>query len=138
MNLLYNIKYFFTNLFYWGEILWNDRNWDYVYLLEIEKHKLNSLIKGIKHAPENIKWIKVSIKLIDIILEKDSCLEYLQTINNQPKWKLIKYVNIKNSNRFLSISIENKSIVYKNMLRQYKAMYLYNKIRYNYMWEWWD
>ena len=46
------------------------------------------------------------------------------------------YVNTKNINRF--ISIDKYDIDILPTLRIEKAWYLYNKLRYYYMKEWWD
>lgn len=87
----------------------------------------------------DIRWISICIKLIDIIQEEDSALEYNGIFSTQ-KFKLIKYINIRNSYRFKldDSCFMNNSNIYKELLRQRKALYLYNKIRYNYIFEWWD
>src|SRR3990167_562734 len=38
-----SIKFFIHNLIYWLPILWDDRDWDYNYLLRILIHKLNGM-----------------------------------------------------------------------------------------------
>lgn len=145
-NLFYHLKTFFQNLYNYRKILWTDQQFDFGYLLELEKCKLQLMLNGFKrysYDTHMMYWITICIKLIDIIQENDSALEWDNTSNIQ-KYKLIKYVNIKNASRFNSDNLDNvilndKYQIYrKDSLRRQKALYLYNKIRYNYICEWWD
>lgn len=145
-ELWYNIKDFFRNLYNYRKILWNDKQFDFGYLLELEKLKLQLMIKEFKTHPHtdhtsNIRWISICIKLIDIIQEEDSALEVVEMKTSKPQFKLVKYVNINNASRFRIEYLDqyDRLQVYRReLLRQQKALYLYNKIRYNYMLEWWD
>lgn len=104
------------------------------------------MIKEFKTHPHtdhtsNIRWISICIKLIDIIQEEDSALEVVEMKTSKPQFKLVKYVNINNASRFRIEYLDqyDRLQVYRReLLRQQKALYLYNKIRYNYMLEWWD
>lgn len=140
-----HFKDFWVNLWVYRYFLANQKDWDYEYLLNLERFKLSLMLKYFIKYPHvdhnnDIKWISICIKLIDIILEKDLSYNYDYTSN---KYTIIKYVNITNSNRFIKdLFIEEDSkkvfIIKKDHLRQNKALYLYNKIRYNYLLEWWD
>lgn len=95
------------------------------------------------HTDHNsdIRWISICIKLIDIIQEEDSALEVVEMEMSKPQFKLVKYVNINNAFRFRVEYLDRYDglqVYRKELLRQQKALYLYNKIRYNYMLEWWD
>ena len=144
-ELWYNIKDFFRNLGNYRKILWNDKQFDFGYLLELEKLKLQLMIKEFKTHPHtdhtsNIRWMQICIKLIDIIQEDDSALEY-SDVPNTEKFKLVKYINIRNASRFRfdEAAFEGKGQIFiKECLRQRKALYLYSIIRYNYIFEWWD
>lgn len=144
-ELWYNIKNFFRNLCNYRKILWNDKQFDFGYLLELEKLKLQLMIKEFKTHPHtdhtsNIRWMQICIKLIDIIQEDDSALEY-SNVPNTEKFKLVKYINIRNASRFKfdKAAFESKGQIFiKECLRQRKALYLYSAIRYNYIFEWWD
>lgn len=144
-ELWYNIKDFFRNLGNYRKILWNDKQFDFGYLLELEKLKLQLMIKEFKTHPHtdhtsNIRWMQICIKLIDIIQEDDSALEY-SNVPNTEKFKLVKYINIRNASRFKfdKAAFESKGQIFiKECLRQRKALYLYSTIRYNYIFEWWD
>lgn len=99
--------------------------------------------KDVSHVDytSNIRWISICIKLIDIIQEEDSALEVVEMEMSKPQFKLVKYVNINNAFRFgieYLDRYDGLQVYRKELLRQQKALYLYNKIRYNYMLEWWD
>ena len=73
--------------------------------------------------------------------EEDSALEVVEMEMSKPQFKLIKYVNINNAFRFgieYLDRYDGLQVYRKELLRQQKALYLYNKIRYNHMLEWWD
>jgi hypothetical protein len=86
-----------------------------------------------------VRDLKLCIKLIDIILERDE--DYKETIDIilQGKEPLF-YTNVKNCKRFhYRWKIENfeKYPYLKVELRRVKALRLYNKIRNN-IFLWWD
>lgn len=133
-NLLFHVKCLYLNLLRYKNILWSDCNYDYSFLLDIEKLKFQLMIQHFKSTPHvnhkrHIRWISVCIKLNDII--KDNIF------NNEIE---LPYVNIQNCSRFnySSDHIKFWSDITKQDLRSQKAFYLYHKIRYNYMQEWWD
>ena len=140
-----SLKNFIKNFWTDKNILWSHYDWDYSYLLELEKFKLQLMIDNFTNYPHvehknHIKWMSISIKLIDIILEKDMCINY--DFNNE-NITINKYINIRNAERFNCYSQthnvnEQLTLFGKEMLRERKALYLYNAIRYNYLYEWWD
>lgn len=142
----YKIKNFFRNLYIYRKILTTDYQFDYGYLLDLEKFKLQLMLKSFKDVSHtdhtnDIRWISICIKLIDIIQEEDSALEVVEMEMSKPQFKLVKYVNINNAFRFgieYLDRYDGLQVYRRELLRQQKALYLYNKIRYNYMLEWWD
>lgn len=150
------VKLFFKNVFNYRTILCEDHDYDFAYLLILERYKLQRMIKVFKyygairntpsrHNPK-VKWCKICVKLLNIILEDDTALEYYRENSTQEnhfpaKFKLIKYVNISNCERFgwtkNDFNSDSRDLL-KDSLRQKKALYLYNMIRYNYIYEWWD
>lgn len=142
----YKIKNFFRNLYIYRKILTTDYQFDYGYLLDLEKFKLQLMLKSFKDESHtdhtnDIRWIFICIKLIDIIQEEDSALEVVEMEMSKPQFKLVKYVNINNAFRFgieYLDRYDGLQVYRRELLRQQKALYLYNKIRYNYMLEWWD
>lgn len=146
IGLLEKLGNFCRNLWNYRTILWCQKDWDYDYLLKLEQFKINLMIKeftenSYKNHSNDIKWLSICIKLIDIILKED---DYLIENNKTSEFILAKYVNTNNAARFKYANLATKStdsllrILGLRLLRQYKALYLYNKIRYNYMFEWWD
>ena len=111
---------------------------DSEYLMDLEKAKLQEMlayfqISNIVDHRNNIKWIKMCIKLIDII-ENDGVWESEPT-----------YVNINNFYRFVKVrydipmeSVKEYQIKYPQDLRYSKALHLYYEIRKNYTYNWWD
>ena len=134
-----NIFNFFKKVYLYRKLLLKDQDYDYGYLLNLERFKLVQLNKYFKNSTicdheHNIKWITICIKLINIINEEDSAVDF-----TDKKWKLLKYVNINNDYRFgLDHNLYTNQIDFKDLLRQQKALYLYHKIRYNYILYWWD
>lgn len=92
----YKIKNFFRNLYIYRKILTTDYQFDYGYLLDLEKFKLQLMLKSFKDVSHvdhtsNIRWISICIKLIDIIQEEDSALEVVEMEMSKPQFKLVKF-----------------------------------------------
>jgi hypothetical protein len=108
--------------------------WDYYYLLNLERIKLREMANYTKKRKIILNWerqfkeYELCIKLIDIILEED------------PQYK--SYINTKNKKRFgyhNDIIFSNDLILnyYLLSIRKSKALYLYNKIRSYRLPTWW-
>ena len=74
----YKIRNFFRNLYIYRKILSADYQFDYGYLLDLEKFKLQLMLKSFKDESHtdhtnDIRWISICIKLIDIIQEEKLC-----------------------------------------------------------------
>lgn len=128
--------------------------WDYAYLLQIEKRKLQEMGKYFKKHQRTVGWeyqvreINICIKLIDIILEND--IHYKSWLKasygyNTPRTpvKFPVYINARNYKRFCPTygGFNEDSGIYWSLMADYrrvKAMHLYNKIRAYKMFEWWD
>ena len=133
---------------------WNDEDFDYVFILYTEKYKLEKLLeefekhKEYRFYPDNIEWnirnIRICKNLIDIITGKDTSYEI--TLPGY-KTNILKYVNVKNSKRFLGERYkELKSLYESNSLmresiadeiRVCKAWSLYCQIRKDNFMSWW-
>jgi hypothetical protein len=125
--------------------------WDYSYLLSIEQCKLKEMSAHFKKHQLTVGWefqvrdCELCIKLIDIILERDVWYRSWLHTNygpNPQSTSFPKYVNIKNSKRFMPhVDFDKNPKMFEHLkiaLRQQKAMYLYNKIRAYRMFHWWD
>jgi hypothetical protein len=158
------VRRFFWNiqrLFQWAPVIWNNADWDYEYMLRIERYKLSRMLKSLSRdgvwadQTYSTRDIRICISLIDIILEEDKPHRtYGETAFSG--WKMTTrngklvilerpenvaypvHVNLRNKDRFLPGSVGNETSPFKDMLRQEKAMRLYNLIRAYNMTEWFD
>jgi hypothetical protein len=126
--------------------------WDYAYLLQIEKRKLQEMIKYISKTKRHLGWefqvrdMQICVKLIDIILAND--VHYKSWMNatyggDYTHVKFPVHINTRNYKRFYPTyeGFDENSEIYWTLVADYrvaKAMYLYNKIRAYKMFEWWD
>lgn len=115
---------------------------DYGYLLTIEKEALISMSKYfsksnlVENNHISARNCKIAAKLIDIANGDDRAYQ-----TNEGKDYLTKYINIRNCKRFLPHLNPNDfadSNHLKSILREEKAWYLYNKLRFYSMKYWWD
>ncbi len=131
-----------------------DFDWDYAYMLEMERVKLEYMAKYFtesriaEHDWAVARDAKICIRLIDIIIGNDS--SYVMKDNEKKpfmEWDLveIKKVNLKNAERFLSKERIDRyrdnprmKIYLKDDLRIEKAWNLYCKIREYNMRSWWN
>lgn len=149
-NKIKRIPYRIKKIFKYIKLAYNDWDWDYYYMLILEKAKLEDMARY--YATCNIAetdWAvardaKICIKLIDIISGEDSSYNVKY---NQKNFDVVitKYVNIKNIKRFdesnyLSNAYKTNAIRYliKDDLRIKKAWNLYCKIREYNMRDWWN
>lgn len=119
-------------------------------VLEVEKHQLKRIRKCLIKTHHHVGWeydlqrINLTISLLDKIIESDSPLELI----NQPQifpeyipceWKIIKYVNTKNASKFIKQKDLNFEIhpILLELLYEEKLWYLYNKVRQQYLRNWW-
>lgn len=133
--------------------------WDFCYMLEIEKQILKQMqeyhsISNITiDNPEIARQLKWAIKLLNIADETDSAWKNSGSLfkdNNgvvgrNPKYKcwLTTYINTKNWRRFINFPDKSYKPDWDNIhmqdhLRQMKAWYLYNRLRYLHGFWWWD
>lgn len=131
-----------------------DFDWDYAYMLEMERAKLEDMAKYFtesriaEHDWAVARDAKICIRLIDIIIGNDS--SYVMKDNEKKpfmEWDLveIKKVNLKNAERFLSKERIDRyrdnprmKVYLKDDLRIEKAWNLYCKIREYNMRSWWN
>ena len=125
-----------TTIKKYSKILKEDRDYDFEYMLNLEKFKLKRMSEYFSKSQIISDWervvkeINLCIKLIDIITEKDPP-GYLYNGT-----KKLPYVNTRNYKRYLKYIYDND--FYRDDLRQTKALYLYNLIRAYRMMSWWD
>ncbi len=111
--------------------------YDYGFLLELEKECLlnmyNFFISDNTHlanSEEVAKDIKLALKLLEIVLDDESLVKTSQG------YIYTKYVNTRNQKRF--IKYYYNTAFHQMSLRETKAWYLYNKLRYYKLFTFWD
>lgn len=115
------------------------RPFDFGFLLEIEEQALiymQDYFRTSKIAvgnERNAELISLAIKLLRIATEQDSSLN----ISGLNEYEYLKYVNIKNAKRYNQFFTSWGPFELES-LRIEKAWRLYNRIRNQYMREWWD
>ena len=132
-------------------------DWDYAYLLELEQYKFKRMAKYFAKSQLTVGWedqvktCNLLVSLLDIILEKDAPYNHWlhesygkinpETGKHDIK-KFSRHINVKNAKRFIPNQEEEDSPIkessQKSYLRQNKAWYLYNKLRYYKMMKLWD
>ena len=118
----------------WNKIIRNDFDYDYGFLLKLERHKL----KRMKKFFESKECIIADSERLFIVRDIRICINLLNMIledkfNN-------RYTNIRNSKRFVP-DFQNFLIlesIIKKVIREEKVWYLYHYIRYNRMRYWWE
>lgn len=117
---------------------------DYGFVLSIEKQALIRMyeyfkVSRIAEGDEIVeKDLKLALKLLDIVLEIDSA--YHCDLRPRSEGFIDRHINIKNLKRFCpkAADLNWNTPVLKNYLRVEKAWYLYNKLRFERMRDWWD
>lgn len=85
-HFLYNLKYGIKNLFKYFKIIWNDRHWDYSFILILLKFKLETIKNSYskKHhstdVPYQLKYINICIILLDRLIENNFLEEELNNL----------------------------------------------------------
>lgn len=140
-----------------------DNDFDFGFALSLEKYKLEKMIKFFMSNDTHVendyaiaKDLKLAYNLLLIVrgdVDVATIIEYpkcekegaFYKVSKPAKYKMLRYVNTRNAERFASSDEEkkiwktiDKDEVFKENLYQQKAWYLYNKLRYYKMNEWWD
>ena len=163
-KLWYKIKGFFLdigNVIRWIPTIWKDRNWDYGFMLEMERMKLKQIINWYKKhdyghyvdGKRDCRIMETALGCLDILLDSDwwhISEEHERLFDENGKYVptpdecyvLDAYVNLGNYKRFMNWlpqdAIDNKPNFWRTDLREEKAWHLYHKIREQYMRSWWD
>ena len=140
---------------------WKGRPWDCGFLYELEKAKLQEMIayhekhKRYVGVEDDIKWMELCIKLIDIFTEKELLFDYTGDIKwipledgnyemdgSEMVYHCLVNVNVKNAERFIPLGKNNPQIDYwktrPHEIYRLKAKSLYHKIRNEKDDAWWD
>lgn len=116
-----------------------DPSYDWAYLLRLEKVKLQEMLnyfKSMSHTFDHgndIKWISICIKLLDIIVDEPEDQRY---VNARNMWRFIRKTEL--AKGVEKEDVEHYYKLYPQDLRWIKAENLYYEIRKNYTCRWWD
>lgn len=142
-----NIGYRSRKIWHFIKVAWKDQDWDYAYMLRVEKAKLEDMARY--YATSHIAttdWAvardaKICSRLIDIINGDDASFIY----NGKRQIIKLKRVNTKNWKRFIRcgrfsewLEHEDYRYMIEDDIRIGKAWNLYCKIRQYNMRSWWN
>ena len=112
---------------------------DWSYLSRLERAKLYEmksyfeLTNGTFDHTNDIRWINICIKLLDIIIDEPEDHRYVNTNN---MWRFIRSTDYVNG--VIKEDVEDYYKSYPQDLRWVKAEHLYYEIRKRYTSHWWD
>jgi len=78
-----DIKIGLTNLYKWFNLIWSDRNWDHIYLLQMMKFKIEQMANYHESRQfyvgweNNVKWMRTSSRLLDKMIDSVYESEYI-------------------------------------------------------------
>lgn len=133
-HFLYNLKYGIKNLFKYFKVIWNDRHWDYSFILILLKFKLETIKNSYskKHystdVPYQLKYINICIILLDRLIENNFLEEELNNLYEGKEFLEFNENNIPKINDIWN----RQSIIRK------KHMKLLMKILESRIETWWD
>lgn len=151
-----------TKINSWYRLLEKDFDWDYAFLLEIERKKITEMYNYFKGCTRSDKMpfvardLRICINLLNIVLDRDNLqirfTEMKTRRRDDGMYEMVGhpcitdyrklYINVRNASRFCQLKFQNDGsdieIIHKEELRKCKAWYLYNKIRYYKIYSWWD
>jgi hypothetical protein len=99
VDLYYDTKNFFINVWLYRKTLAKDRHWDYVYILYMLKRKLELTRDVIlkdeytcsERTTQDLRYINICIKLIDYLENSYYLSERVRYYNFDINWEDIKY-----------------------------------------------
>lgn len=142
-NKSYSFKKGIRNLFYFFNVIWNYRDFDYGYMLDIEMKVLESMRKYFKSSniAEGDDETARDLELcLNILKEREKCNEYWYAEEKEGH-EPIKKINMSKSPMFYKNMIElhgEHKRLFEYDWYEYKCWCLYNKIRTNRMLTWWN
>ena len=154
-SLYYSIKNGIRNIIKWFPVIWNDRDWDWTFILKILHHKLNNMESSFRseyamHAnnEKHAHNIMIAKKLCKRLIEN----EYLSnaTLQHDKKFEevdfkdlFIKDSGIKNMSRYVGDSDKeraksfDKCCKHSDYMKNQDLDYLFTHLR-KYIECWWD
>lgn len=161
-----SIKRFWKNISRWFSyypICRKIYDFDFSSIFKVERHQIERVRDSIIYFQDHLNWerdvedMNLALRLLDIV-EEDGCSERVgkplefEKIEGKELWRVVSdpnaywtlpvYVNARNSKRFSKVDSEKYldpecGNLWKDCLRVQKAWYLYNKLKYQYLRNWW-
>jgi len=158
MRILRNIKQGIKNVWKWLPIVWDDKQWDHVYLYIILRHKLSIMERYFREnghlvrSEEDAKKMKLCILLLDRLIKDDYSFNAFK--KHDKKWGEIdlKRVRLPNGSTGCCISRPNaitrkekekerketiRCAKHEDYLRKQDIVYLFDTIK-KHIRSWWD
>ena len=147
-NFYRKLKQGIENLIYYFRVIWNDRQWDYVFLYRLELKKVQKMIqwwsKGNNVTSKNnvLRDLHICEYLLKVLSEEVDNMEI--TSIHPVNLKFTRYVNLKNIGRFIPpdqvvfLKEWNETQWFKEDMYKLKCKNLYYTVRNYRMGIWWD
>lgn len=147
-NFYRKLKQGIENLIYYFRVIWNDRQWDYVFLYRLELKKVQKMIqwwsKGNNVTSKNnvLRDLRICEYLLKVLSEEVDNMEI--TSIHPVNLKFTRYVNLKNIGRFIPpdqvvfLKEWNETQWFKEDMYKLKCKNLYYTVRNYRMGIWWD
>jgi len=139
-----NLKFGIQNLIKYFKIIWNDRNWDHTFFLEIMRFKLNLISKEfskVKHYEgweEDVVNMKFALEILDRLIAEDyECPEqkeyYDEVLKNM---NLTEMSNRTTEERKINLENLKKWAEYSEIEKQNDYLDLFNILK-EHLDKWW-
>ena len=121
-----NIKFFIRNLIYWLPILWDDRDWDYNYMLRILIHKLNGMERLFREHGhlENSEEVANEIQSVvhDLSIVEGGLLDQVAYAEHERKWGEVSFEYLPTNNQeFFELRMNYPSAITQKQAEEAQA-----------------
>lgn len=135
------------NLLYYFNVIWNDRQWDYEFFYRIELRKVQKMIRwwssgnNVTSEKNVLRDLRICEYLLKVLSGE---IDNMEAVSEPPLYRFTGYVNLKNTDRFISLNPNGyskdwiESEWFKQEIYELKCKNLYYTIRNHRMMTWWD
>ena len=96
------------NLLYYFKVIWNDRQWDYKFFYRFELRKVQKMIRwwsngnNVTSEKEVLRDLRICEYLLKVLSGEIDNME--ATSKRHPLFRFTRHVNLKNTDRFISLN----------------------------------
>lgn len=135
------------NLLYYFNVIWNDKQWDYEFFYRIELRKVQKMIRwwssgnNVTSEKNVLRDLRICEYLLKVLSGE---IDNMEATSEPPLYRFTGYVNLKNTDRFISLNPNGyskdwiESEWFKQEIYELKCKNLYYTIRDHRMMTWWD